>query len=129
MSLFSFLFGGKKFGRRSVSTQTMELIRYEWKGIGELLAQKGPSQLRNALIKADKTLDNALRDIVAGENMGERLKNAKDTFDPYTYEKLWKAHKLRNSLVHESGFEPPHHMVTTAIENFRVGLQKIGVRV
>ena len=129
MSLLSFLFGGRGLGAKSILPQTVEVISREWREVDDLVTQKGPSQLRNALIKADKTLDNALRDIMPGESMGERLKNAKDKFDPQTYEKLWKAHKLRNSLVHESGFEPPHHMITSAIESFRKGLRQLGVKI
>lgn len=129
MGFFKNLFGKGLKGRSSVSAQTMELIKREWEQIDVLLGQKGPSQLRQALIKADKTLDNVLRDIVPGDTMGERLKSAREKFDYQTYDKIWKAHLMRNSLIHESGFDPPHHMVTNAIENLKTGLRKLGIRI
>ncbi len=129
MGLFDLLFGGTERKSSVVLQDTCDLITREWEQIDILINQGGPSQLRQALIKADKTLDNALRDVVLGEKMGERLKNAKEKFDYSTYDKIWKAHKMRNNLVHESGFEPPYHVVELAIEDLRRGLNKLGVRV
>ncbi len=116
-------------GRSSVSQSTEEKIRKDWENIKILATSKSPSQLRQGLITADKTLDNALKDIFEGETMGERLKNAKDRFDEITYNKIWEAHKIRNNLVHETGYEPPYYVLTEAIEKLRTGLQALGVRV
>jgi hypothetical protein len=129
MGIFDLLFGTGSRKNNYVLQETTDLIKREWEQIDIMVGQGGPSQLRQALIKADKTLDNALRDIVEGEKMGERLKNAKDKFDYATYDKIWKAHKMRNSLVHESGFEPPYHVIELAIDDLRRGLNKIGVTV
>ncbi len=130
MSIFDFLFGsGPGYIRGSISSETEEKIMRDWAGIRQLLTQKGPSQLKQALITADKSLDNALKDFVAGESMGERLKNAKHKFDPDTYGKIWSAHKLRNNLVHESGFEPSYFVVTEAVEHLRLGLKLLGLKV
>lgn len=130
MGFLDFLFGKKKgFGRSSVSVGTEQVIRAEWQNIEVLLQGKQPSQLRQALISADKTLDNALRDLVSGDTMGDRLKNSKDMFDYPTYDKIWKAHKMRNALVHEAGYEPQHFMITGAIEDLRKGLKVLGVNV
>lgn len=129
MGLFDLLFGGTERKNVTVLQGTTDLIKTEWEQIDILVKQGGPSQLRQALIKADKTLDNALRDIVPGETMGERLKNAKDRFEYNVYDKIWKAHKVRNNLVHESGFEPPYHVLEGAIEDLRNALYKLGVRI
>ncbi len=62
--------------------------------------------------------------------MGERLKAAKDHFKQWSeYDKIWKAHKTRNSGVHESGFEPPHYVLREAVENLRKGLKSLGIHV
>lgn len=130
MNFFKKLFGGGSLrGSRSVSSQTLELIKGEWEQIDLLVSQKGPSQLRQALLKADKTLDAVLKELVPGETMGERLKSAKDKYDYVTYDKIWKAHKMRNSLIHESGYEPPYHMVIRSIKDLKNGLTKLGVSV
>ena len=128
--ILDFLTGKRKYRRRKVSHQTKNRIESDWRQIEVLLDGGKPSQLRQALITADKTVDGVLRDLVPGETMGERLKNAKDLFSDYSvYDKLWKAHKVRNSLVHEPGYEPPHHMIRGKIEDLRTGLKKLGVKV
>ncbi len=125
MGIFSNLF--KAPARRSVSQETERLIRHEFEQIELLVKHQKPSQLRQALIKADKCLDNALRDVVPGETMGERLKAAKDKYNYNTYDKIWKAHKMRNSLVHEAGYEPPYHMVLSGIDTLKKGITDLGI--
>jgi hypothetical protein len=122
------LFGGFSRGRQSVSQETEIKIKRDWENIELMLRQKSPAQLKQALLMADRALENALRDIVAGETMGERLRNAKEKFDPVTYNKLWEAHKIRNNIVHESGYEPPYFMVIEAVGKFKKGLLILGVR-
>ena len=130
MNLFKWLGNtNKPRTRGSVSQVTVGNIQREWQNIKVLMDGKSPSQLRQAVISADKTLDNALRDLVSGESMGERLKNAKDLFPWELYDKIWKAHKMRNSLVHESGFEPPYFVIQEAVETLRRGLQVLRVNV
>ena len=128
MCLFNLLFK-KSIKRRIITVETKEKIQRDWKNVDILLSQKGPSQLRQALITADKSLDNALKDIVEGETMGERLINAENFFERDQYNKIWEAHKVRNNLVHESGYEPPYFVVTKAVQDLKEGLEKLGVRV
>jgi len=129
MGLFDILFGPKKTYRRSVNQITEKNIKKDWEIINVLLSEKSPSQLRNALITADRALDNALRDVVVGETMGDRLKEAEKLFDKNLYEKIWNAHKLRNTLVHEAGFEPPHFVLTEAVQDLRTAIRVLGIRV
>lgn len=126
--LKSLLFGSGSVGRRSVSASTESKIRSDWSNVELALQQKTPSQLRQAVITADRALDSAMRDIFPGETMGERLKAARDRFDPVTYNKIWEGHKVRNALAHEAGYEPPHYVLTEAIENLKKGLISIGVK-
>ena len=123
------LFFKKSTKSRIITVETKEKIQRDWKNIEILLTQKSPSQLRQALITADKSLDNALKDIVDGETMGERLKNAETFFEREQYNRIWEAHKVRNNLVHESGYEPPYFVVTKAVQDLKEGLEKVGVRV
>ena len=130
MSFLAKLFGIKLSARDRISTHTHKLIELEWQQIETMLSGGQPSQLKQALITADKAVDNVLKDLVVGETMGERLKQGKDLFkDWQTYDKIWKAHKMRNSLVHESGFEPPHYVLKEAVENLKRGLRDLGVNV
>lgn len=127
MNLFTF-FSKILNNRASVSTETSDKIRRDWANINNLLKGKSPSQLRQALITADKTLDNALREIVDGKTLGERLINAKNKFDPITYNKLWDAHKIRNNLVHEADYEPPYFVLEEAVNKLKRGLIELHVK-
>ena len=127
--IFKKLFSLKNIrSSRYVSSQTEDKIRRDWENVEILLKQKSPSQLKQALLTADKALDNALRDIVPGETMGERLKNAKDRFDWPIYNKIWEAHKIRNALVHETDFEPPYHVLISSVQDLKKGLMSLGVK-
>ena len=130
MSFLSKLFGLFMHSPPRVSVQTESYIKKDWEQIEIMLKGGQPSQLKQALIMADKSVDNALRDLVIGNTMGERLKAAKDLYPDWAvYDKVWKAHKIRNSMIHESGYEPPHYVLKEAIENLRKGLKVIGVYV
>ena len=130
MGFFDFIFGsGSSSSYGSVSQETARKITSDWENISVLLKQKGPSQLKQALIMADKSLDAVLKEMVPGETMGERLKNAVEKFDRSTYNRIWDAHKLRNSLVHEAGFEPAYFMITEAVANLKEAIYKLGVNV
>jgi hypothetical protein len=129
LKLLKSLFGGSVFATHSVKAETVSKIQSDWATVNILLSQKSPTQLKQALITADKAMDNALRDIVPGETMGDRLKAAQNRFDQVTYNKIWEAHKLRNSVVHESGFEPPYFMLTDGVQKLKKGLEALGVRV
>lgn len=129
MGLFDILFGTKSLVRKSTNPSTQKAIIKDWENINILLSQKSPSQLRNALIIADRSLDNALRDVADGESMGDRLKNVVNMFDRDLYNKIWESHKIRNNLVHESGYEPPHFVIIEAIQNLKTALQSLGLRI
>jgi len=125
--MFGKLLFGKSFLKTVVSAQTVRNVNKDWEGIALALQQRQPSQLKQAVITADKCLDNALRDVVAGDNMGERLKNAEQKFDKPTYNKIWEAHKVRNNLVHESGYDAQYFVVAQSIESLKEGLKSLGV--
>lgn len=130
MNIFNlFKKSNKQNSKKTVSMSTQQNINTAWNSVDIALKSKTPSQLRQAIITADKCLDNALRDIVPGEKMADRLKNSKNKFDYATYDKLWKAHKIRNNLVHEAGFEPSYVTLISAIKDLQNGIEKLGVKV
>jgi len=124
--IFDFLFK-KNLKHKIITADTRDKIVDDWRNVEMLLNQKSPSQLKQALIMADRSLDNALKDIVDGNSMGERLKNAQNMFSYGVYNEIWEAHKVRNSLVHESGYEPPYFVVIQSVESFKKGLQSLGI--
>ena len=115
-------------GKKEVSSSVLARVTRDWQEVEVLLKGDSPSQLKQALILADRSLDSALKDLVAGQTMGDRLKNAKNLFTPQSYDKIWQAHKLRNSVVHESGFEVQGFMVKASVERLKAGLAELGVK-
>ena len=85
-----------------------------------------PHELKSILVEYDKLMDYYLKQLkLPGETMGERLMNARSKFDKETYNKIWTAHKLRNSLVHEFGMQVKPEMIRNEIYNLRKALQSI----
>jgi len=116
-------------GKKEVSKRVASMVAKDWQEIEVLLKGDSPSQLKQSLILADRSLDSALKDLVEGQTMGDRLKNAKNLFHPQLYDKIWQAHKLRNSLVHESGFEAQGFIIKSAVKSLKDGLTGLGIRV
>lgn len=128
--LFRFLFGSALLSRKHVSPQVSRKIKERWENNVKVgLESRKPSQLRQSLIMADKLLDAALKEVSEGEKMGERLKNSRDLFEWEVYDKLWKAHKVRNSLVHDLDYEPTYFVLEEAIDDLKTGLTELGVNI
>ncbi len=82
--------------------------------------------VRTAVIDADKLLDYAMQKRkIKGETMGERLKNAKPYYEKELYNRLWAAHKLRNSLVHEMENDASVHDLRYHYGNLSNGIRKL----
>ncbi len=76
-----------------------------WSGIEEKAREGTPQALILAVISADNLVDSALKQMgLGGEHMADRLQHL--TYDDFSQiEDLWRAHKIRNELVHTPGFE------------------------
>lgn len=115
--------GGGNRGNRGSSGHpglSREQVRDRWSTI-EAMAAGGGNGLRQAVQEADKLLDLALRQSGArGDTLGERLKSAKPMFSSYTfYDGAWRAHKLRNALAHEVGFDLVPSQAKEALQDFK----------
>lgn len=104
-------------------------IADDWVNVDAMLRGSSPAQLKQALITADKLLDSALRSISSGESMSERLKDVRPLLDRVIYQKMWDSHRMRNTLVHEVGFEPQHFILKEAVINIKDVLYKLGVNI
>ena len=115
-----------KPSRGRLGAYNIQKIREGWQEVEQLIELGKPSQMKQAIIKADKLVDGALKIVSAGDTMGERLKNAKDLFSKYEiYQGLWDAHKVRNALVHEADYELMRVVALEAIEKFKTALEDI----
>ncbi len=91
-------------------------------------SKTGASGLKSAINEGDKLVDYCLQQLgVPGNTMGERLKAAKPRFTDYVvYDGLWRAHKLRNALAHEMGFDLVSSQANDALLGFERALKSLG---
>ena len=112
--LIIFIFAGKR------SHPNKKHFQNQWQ---KIVTEKN---LKLAVLQADALLDEALRaQKIPGETMGERLNNAKALLS--NINTAWSAHKLRNKIAHEAGFEPGKTHAQQALRQFKRALKDLGV--
>lgn len=119
--------GGVK--KRRLTSAEEEKVISDWQRVQELVATGSPSSLKQAVINADKLMEYTLGIMMGVQSLGECLKLAKDKFSPEVYDALWKAHKVRNALVHDTTYDPPHFVAKEAIDNFGLAFKELGLRI
>lgn len=124
---------GKKAGAKdrkygSGVTLDKKFVQNKWNKIEQMFSLGGASQLKNAVMEADKLVDYALKCRgIAGETMGERMKNAKSKFPKYSdYDSLWFAHKVRNNIAHETTHELGVAEAKRSLGYFKKALEILG---
>lgn len=101
------------------------LVTERWGQVEMKLQGGGPSQIRQAIIDADTLVDHSMKRLgVSGDTMGERLRQAEGRFTDY--DGLWKAHKVRNQLVHEMDREVLSFEAKKIIARFQTALRDLG---
>lgn len=102
-----------------------DMVSHRWHEI-ERAATSGGLGLKGAISEADKLLDYVMRGQgVAGDTMAERLKHTESRLS--NKEAVWRAHKLRNHLAHEAGFEAVSSHVRESIRAYEHALKDLGV--
>ena len=133
--LFATMSGLKPKGRRrssrpsghargSVQTMTRDQIYTRWQTI-EAMSAGGGNGLRQAINEADKLLDHVLRQQGAhGDSMADRMRSFNSRFSQR--DDVWRAHKVRNALAHEVGFDLVPSQAKEAIASFHQALLDLG---
>lgn len=118
-------------GEKSRSRLDKKVVQEKWQEIEIIMSQGGHSNFQSAVIEADKLLDYALKSLVGNknrQNMGERLKLARQKFSDYEiYQGVWEAHKVRNQLMHETHYELHSAVAKKTIEQFKRGFRNLGM--
>ena len=77
------------------------------------------------IIEADKLLDKAMIEMgVVGKTMGDRLKRIGSRFS--NLNAVWRAHKLRNAIAHESDIEVTFKQASNALQIYKQALKDLG---
>lgn len=88
-------------------------------------SESGPAGLKISVSEADKLFDHVLRQQdFRGSTMAERLKAAQSRLSDRNG--VWQAHKLRNALAHDVGFDLVPSQVKGALKDFERGLKDLG---
>lgn len=126
MAIWDKLFKGISEGR--LTNLDRQNLAERWRAVEEQRSLGKPSNFKVAVIEADNITDQALKAIFPTQpDMAARLKLARAKFtDRRVYEALWYDHKIRNSLVHEAGFELPAFEAGRILDSYREILQVLG---
>lgn len=131
MGLFSFLTKrGSYTPEGRLTLADTQFAEETWRKIEEQVTIGKPSNLKNAVLDADKLVDFALKKMYPSlTTMGERLKEVKPKFvgNYQLYDDLWFAHKVRNELVHNINFELPSVEVKSILEKFKNALVQLQI--
>ena len=108
---------GYTFNRQAYQTKFLS--------IENKLNQHHAATFMTTVIEADKLLDKAMIEMgIPGKTMGERLKKGGDRFT--NLNAVWRAHKLRNALAHESDLEISYKQAYNALQVYKQALKDLG---
>ncbi len=110
---------------KKVKPLNKEAYQKVWRAIYKSARADNQDSLQMAILKADKLIDRAMREVgVKGQTMGDRLKSKKGS---WTHENaLWAAHKLRNQIAHETQVKLDQQTFKRAMAGFESALKDLG---
>lgn len=89
------------------------------------LRQDNPATYVLAIINGDKLLDKAMIEMgIPGKTMGDRLKRGGGRFS--NLNAVWRAHKLRNAIAHETDLEVSYKQASNALVIYKQALKDLG---
>jgi hypothetical protein len=99
--------------------------RVRWEQILLRVQSTNPADWKLAIIEADTMLDQAIElNFPNGENLGDRLKKITDN-ELRTLNDAWEAHKLRNAIAHEAGYELTQHEAKRILRLYQNVLEEL----
>ena len=126
-------FGGHghdgKTGEHAKRVPTMRdiVLRERWRSIEAKFALGTPESTRLAIIEADALVDTALKGMqIPGEHLADRLANI-DQSDVKSMNRIWRAHRLRNDLVHTPGFAVSSPDAQRTMDDYEAFLKEMEV--
>ena len=103
----------------------VEAYQSRFLAIENKLSKENAATCPIVIIEADKLLDKALIEMgVPGKTMGDRLKRSGDKFTDINA--VWRAHKLRNAIAHETDLEIGYKQASNALAIYKQALKDLG---
>ncbi|MDR3581858.1 MAG: hypothetical protein P4L67_01120 [Candidatus Pacebacteria bacterium] len=113
----------------AVHKETMHdiVMRERWHATAAKFALGTPEAARVAIIEADSLVDAALKNMqIEGEHLADRLSNL-ESDDIESMPRIWRAHRMRNDLVHTPGFMVTPQDAERTMRDYEAFLREIGV--
>ena len=102
-----------------------EAYQTKFLAIENRLKKENPASYAISVINCDKLLDKAMIEMgVPGKTMGDRLKRCGGRFT--NVNAVWRAHKLRNTIAHETDFEISYKQALNAVAIYKQALRELG---
>ena len=102
-------------------------VKRQWEHVRELANSSSPSDWNMAILRADALLDEILQSLgYAGTTLAERLK----VVDPHqlpSVERVWSAHRLRNTIVHGPTEDHARETMIHALRSYELALKELGM--
>lgn len=109
-----------------IKDDAMALIKKRWEAILEKMESSPPQSFPLAIVEADALSDSVLKELgFEGEHMADRLDKLNAGLA--TLDKIWRAHRLRNEIVHTPGFAISEGDARKAIGYYEAFLKEMGV--
>ena len=115
----------EKIRGTDIEPQKPSKLKRKWNALKKQLDSESDSAYKLAMIEADKILDDILNQAgYQGETTNERLVQM-DESKLSNIEKVRRAHRLRNEIVHDLEVKVSKTEVKEAIENIEKALQEL----
>lgn len=100
-------------------------LNKSWQKILSRLIKSDEANLRLALIEADNLFDDLLKQMrIPGESMADRLKYVDSSQIP-NIDEIWRAHKLRNVLVHNHEYPITRNEIESSVKAYEKALKEL----
>lgn len=100
-------------------------MRKKWNALEKQIESQSTSAAKLAIIEADKIINDILDKAgYLGDTMSERLNKITEA-NISNIDDLWKAHRLRNTIVHDMDVKISHHQIKEAFEIFEKTLEEL----
>ena len=100
-------------------------LNKSWQKILIRLEKSDEANLRLALIEADNLFDDLLKQMrLPGESMADRLRYI-DSSQISNIDEIWRAHKLRNILVHNHEYPITRNEMEFGVKSYEKALKEL----
>src|SRR3989344_1992025 len=101
------------------------VLKERWQNVRRKAAIGSPDALKVAIIDADKIVDDSLKQLgLGGEHMADRLEKIMP-HEIRSLSRLWRAHRVRNNLVHTPDFIIKAAEARKTLEDYEAFLKEV----